>query len=34
VTSVSGTTTVSDDTEAYLHADSVRRYSDLALVVD
>jgi hypothetical protein len=34
VTSVSSTTTVSDDTEAYLHAYRVCRYPDLALVVD
>jgi hypothetical protein len=34
VTSVSSTTTVSDDTEACLHAYSVSRYPDLALVVD
>jgi hypothetical protein len=34
VTSVSSTTTVNDDTEAYLHAYRVCRYPDLALVVD
>jgi hypothetical protein len=34
VTSVYSTTTVSDDTEAYLHAYIIGRYPDLALVVD
>jgi hypothetical protein len=34
VTSASSTATVCDDTEAYLHAYSVSRYPDLALVVD
>jgi hypothetical protein len=34
VTSVSSATTMSDDTKAYLHAYSVSRYPDLALVVD
>jgi hypothetical protein len=34
VTSVSSTTTVCDDAEACLHAYSVLRYPDLALVVD
>jgi hypothetical protein len=34
VTSVSSTTTMSDDTEAYLHAYSIGRYPDLALVAD
>jgi hypothetical protein len=34
VTSMSSSTTVGDDTEAYLHAYSVCRYPDRALVVD
>jgi hypothetical protein len=34
VTLLSGTTTMSDDTEAYLHAYSIDMYLDLALVVD